>query len=188
MLTKITLHNTPIEYTIKHSRRTRRLRVAVYCDASVVVTAPFSFSEHKIERFLHERAEWVLGTIARFLKMGKKTRLAGGKKEYLQNRESARAFVMKKIAEVNQKYNFTFGRISIRNQVSRWGSCSKKRNLNFNYKITLLPEHLAEYIIAHELCHLREFNHSRNFWNLVAKSIPDYRARVKELHKNYSLR
>ncbi len=72
------------------------------------------------------------------------------------------------------------------NQRTKWGSCSKKGNLNFNYKIALMPEKIADYIVVHELCHLKEFNHSRKFWNLVVKIIPDYLEIKKEL-KNKSL-
>jgi len=66
---------------------------------------------------------------------------------------------------------------------SRWGSCSVSGNLNFNYKLIHLPEDIAEYIVAHELCHLAEFNHSKKFWELVSKTIPDHKLRRKRLKK-----
>ena len=84
----------------------------------------------------------------------------------------------------NQFYGFTFGRVTIKNHKSRWGSCSKKGNLNFNYKIALLPSELADYIIVHELCHLGEFNHSSRFWALVAKAIPNHRVLRARLRFN----
>lgn len=108
---------------------------------------------------------------------------AMGRKGYLVHKESARELVMRKIAEWNALYGFTVGRVSIKNQTTRWGSCSSKGNLNFNYRIALLPEHLADYIIVHELCHLKEFNHSQKFWDLVGKAIPDYAVRREELRK-----
>lgn len=76
--------------------------------------------------------------------------------------------------------------ITIRNQSSRWGSCSRKGNLSFNYRIALLPPELADYIIVHELCHLGEFNHSKKFWDLVEKTIPNWpklRAELKVYNK-----
>ncbi len=105
------------------------------------------------------------------------------KAEYLKYKDRAKIFVINKIAELNKNYGYEINRITIRNQKTRWGSCSKKGNVNFNYKIVLLPEKLAEYIIVHEICHLGEFNHSANFWNLVAQTVPDYKEKRKELHK-----
>lgn len=81
-------------------------------------------------------------------------------------------------------YAFTYHRVSIRNQRTRWGSCSRKGNLNFSYKLALLPPQLADYLIVHELCHLGQFNHSPAFWALVELAIPDYRTRRDEL-KNW---
>ncbi len=185
MRKSIILCNREIEYTIKKSDRARRLRLAVYCDASVVVTIPANFNEHKIEKFLREKAGWVLKKVDYFLRLGKTMQIGGGRREYKKYREQAREFVSAKIEEINKIYNFSFGKVFIKNHKTRWGSCSKKRNLNFNYKIIFLPAPLAEYIVAHELCHLRAFNHSSVFWSLVERAVPDYKWRVKELRKNF---
>ena len=67
-----------------------------------------------------------------------------------------------------------FGRVAIRDQKSRWGSCSAKRNLNFNWKLIMAPPEVLDYVVIHELCHLIEFNHSRRFWSLVEKQMPEY--------------
>src|SRR3989338_8512444 len=120
--------------------------------------------------------------------IGKVMRIGGGRREYKKHCEQAREFVLKKIESINKIYKFCFKKISIRNQKTRWGSCSKNLNLNFNYKIIFLPERLAEYIIAHELCHLQEFNHSRNFWNLLSTAVPDCRQCRKDLRKGISLK
>jgi predicted metal-dependent hydrolase len=101
-------------------------------------------------------------------------------KNYLENKNKAFELVKERIEYFNTFYNFKWDRIVVRNQKTRWGSCSKRGNLNFNYKIALLPQKSSDYIIVHELCHLGEFNHSRKFWDLVAKTIPDY----KEIRKN----
>ena len=66
------------------------------------------------------------------------------------------------------------GRVTIREQKSRWGSCSGKGNLNFNWKLIMAPPEVLDYVVVHELCHLREFNHSPRFWALVAAQLPDY--------------
>lgn len=67
-----------------------------------------------------------------------------------------------------------FGRVAIRDQKSRWGSCSAKKNLNFNWKLIMAPEEALRYVVIHELCHLIEFNHSQRFWALVASQMPEY--------------
>jgi predicted metal-dependent hydrolase len=90
---------------------------------------------------------------------------------------------MQKIIYFNSFYNFKYNKIFIKNHQRRWGSCSSKRNLNFNYKIIFLPERLQNYLIVHELCHLKEMNHSKGFWALVAKTIPDYEKLNKQLKK-----
>ena len=101
--------------------------------------------------------------------------------DFLRYKENALALVQQRIEDFNRLYNFEYRNIRVKNQVSRWGSCSKKGNLNFNYRIALLPKHLADYVIAHELCHLGELNHSRNFWNLVGRAIPNYKEVRKKL-------
>ncbi|MDH5442067.1 MAG: M48 family metallopeptidase [Candidatus Nomurabacteria bacterium] len=94
---------------------------------------------------------------------------------YNEHRETARNIVIEKIEYWNKFYGFTFGRISIRAQRTRWGSCSSKSNLNFNYLIVFLPSDLQDYLIVHELCHLQEMNHGAQFWKLVEQTIPDYK-------------
>lgn len=103
------------------------------------------------------------------------------KKEYLQYKDRARELVYRRLEYFNALYGYTYKRISIRNQKTRWGSCSKQGNLNFHYKIAFLPEHLADYIIVHELCHLKEMNHSKKFWDQVARTMPDHKARRRQL-------
>jgi predicted metal-dependent hydrolase len=103
----------------------------------------------------------------------------------IRKREEARCFVENRLSYFNKKYNFKINRVAIKNTSTRWGSCSSKRNLNYNYKIIYLRPELADYLIVHELCHLGEMNHSRRFWVLVAKTIPDYIKINKELkHTN----
>jgi predicted metal-dependent hydrolase len=76
---------------------------------------------------------------------------------------------------------FEYGKIFIKNQRTRWGSCSSKKNLNFNYRIALLPAELQDYLVVHELCHLQEFNHGKKFWDLVGGQIPGYKELDKRL-------
>lgn len=97
------------------------------------------------------------------------------------HKETARTLVHDRLAHWNQLYAYSYNRVAIRNQRTRWGSCSSRKNLNFNYRIALLPADLVDYVVVHELCHLKEFNHSKSFWSLVATAMPDYIARKKKL-------
>jgi hypothetical protein len=99
------------------------------------------------------------------------------------NREIARILVENRLSYFNKLYNFEINRIAIKNTKSRWGSCSKKKNLNFNYRIIFLEPKFADYLVVHELCHLGEFNHSKKFWNLVEKTIPDYKNIDKKIRR-----
>ncbi len=103
--------------------------------------------------------------------------------KFLEYKEKARTLVLERLLHFNQHYKFTYGRVSIRNQTSRWGSCSSKGNLNFNYKIALIPPELADYIVVHELCHRGQFNHSQKFWDLVGEVLPEYEKLKEDLRK-----
>jgi predicted metal-dependent hydrolase len=102
-------------------------------------------------------------------------------KHYITHKEETRKLALARLTHFNQFYNLTWNRVAIRNQRRCWGSCSAKKNLNFNYKILFLPPHLADYIIVHELCHLTHLHHGKEFWDLVAQQLPDYRALLTEL-------
>lgn len=109
---------------------------------------------------------------------------------YWQNKELARRLVVERIAHFNTIYGVVIARISIRNQKTRWGSASKKGNLNFHHAIIHLPPELADLIIVHELCHLKEFSHSKKFWDLVALAVPNWRElrrKLRNIAKNPSL-
>ncbi len=176
----IRLNNNPVKYTLKTSSKAKRMRLAIYCDGSLVVTRPFWLSDRKVERFILEKSSWVIKKLEHFKNFTTSLPVSG-KSHYLKYKSETYKFIEERIKYYNEFYNFKFNRINIKNQKTRWGSCSKKGNLNFNYRILFLPKRVADYIIVHELCHIKEFNHSKNFWNLVAERLPDHKNLRKEL-------
>lgn len=105
------------------------------------------------------------------------------KKHYAKHKEAARALVHARVGYFNTFYRFAVGKVFIKNTKSRWASCSQLGNLNFNYKIVLLPEAVADYLVVHELCHLAEFNHGPAFWALVSQACPNYRELRRQLRE-----
>ena len=102
---------------------------------------------------------------------------------YHTHRARALRFIRDKVRLWNTQYQFSYSRVTVRNQSTRWGSCSSQGTLSFHYRLLFLPEHLTDYVIVHELCHLRHMNHSLRFWREVARTIPDYRRRRHELRR-----
>lgn len=137
-----------------------------------------------VERFVNSKKDWIEKKLQYFDSLPKKRIFP--REYYLKNKETARKIIQNKVDKFSRELALEYKKISIRDQKTRWGSCSKLGNLNFNYKIILLPEHLQNYIVIHELCHLQELNHSKKFWSLVEKVCPDYKKYRQEL-KNINL-
>lgn len=172
---RATLCSKKVEYTVKKHRQAKRLKLAIYCDGSCVVTAPWWVSMEKVDKFVRQNAEWVIEKMRKMKRIGRQSVFAtSNREEYLKLRETARELVKKRLEKYNEYYGFKYSRVAIRDTKTRWASCSSKGNLNFNYKILFLPLRYADYIIVHELCHLKEFNHGKRFWNLVAETIPEH--------------
>ncbi len=101
--------------------------------------------------------------------------LRRNKLQYQKYKAQARVVTHARLAFYNAFYQLPLRKVFIKSLKSRWGSCSERGNLNFNYLLLFLPPAVQDYVIVHELCHLQEFNHSPAFWALVAKTIPNYR-------------
>lgn len=108
--------------------------------------------------------------------------IAGTAEEYARHREEAKKYIEQRLQELNTEYGFVYKRVTVKNQKTRWGSCSHKGNLNIHYKVALLPKELGDYVLTHELCHLVELNHSKKFWALVARTVPNYAQLRARLH------
>jgi hypothetical protein len=160
-----------MQYTLKRSSRARSMRLAIQPDGAVVVTAPLFFGLESIEKFLAQHSAWAMRAIE---KTKGRTVINIPHADIPRLKREALALAHERCAHYAKLYGFSYKKITIRAQKTRWGSCSKNGNLSFNYKIAALPAYLAEYIVVHEICHFGEMNHSRAFWALVARHVPDH--------------
>lgn len=174
-----------IDYTLKKSMRAKNVRITITRDARVVVTLPYNLSEVLVKKFVLDKVLWVEKNLEiiknRPLENKEYRSPSGSKKEFETHKKEALRIVKERLEYFNKEYGYTWNNVSIKNVSSRWGSCSKKGNLNFSYKVLLLSPSLRDYIVVHELCHLGQFNHSSTFWDLVEKTIPHYKILRKEL-------
>ena len=168
--------------TVKKYRSARRFRITLHRDGSVLLTLPLFVSYVRGMAFLESKAEWLREKSVKLSSNPENILLRGSKQEYKEHILETPQLIEKRLAYFGKLYNVTWRHVYIRNQKTRWGSCSRKKDLSFNYRLLFLPEHLRGYVIVHELCHLREFNHSQKFWTLVGKTFPDYKKLRNELH------
>ena len=183
MQRKIKLYNTDVVYTIRSSRRAKKVRLTMYCDVGLVVTLPAAMPLRNAEQFIRQKAQWIIKTLDFF---SQQTVILSPRERGMakhEAREQARVFIRDRVEHFNKILKFSHNRIFIKAHKRKWGSCSHRKNLNFNYRILFLPQALADYIIIHELCHLQEMSHSKKFWGLIEKILPDWRERQKQLRK-----
>ena len=186
MQREFTLCGKVVSYTLKLSSRARKVSATVYPNGALVVSVPKHLTESAAQRFLREKQNWVLKNLAK-AESSPVIVLPNHKgRQYALLRRSAELFIERAILQFNVLYHFSYNTVRVRNVRRQWGSCSAKKNLSFSYKLILLPEELAHYIVVHELCHLKEMNHSHAFWHLVERAFPHYRRLEKEL-RSYQL-
>lgn len=176
------MHVRQVSYTIRQSKRAKHIRLSIKADGTVVVTQPIGVSRAYIEKIIIEKKQWIVRKM-HFLEnnaVQHRSSLA----EYKKSRTETLSRVQSRVEYYNTLYGYAYKRISVRNQQLRWGSCSRRGNLNFNYRIVNLPQNLMDYIIVHELCHLAELNHSVKFWKLVERAIPRYKECRNELRQH----
>lgn len=176
---------------IRSNRKT--LAIQINPDLSVTVRAPMYAPQSDIERILREKEGWIQKHIEKIREQEEKKKETQGESvesEYLTNEEikkladKALQHIPKRVSYYAKQIGVTYGKITIRNQKTRWGSCSSKGNLNFNCLLMLTPSEVINYVVVHELCHRKEMNHSVAFWAEVEKVLPDYKEQVKWLKEN----
>src|SRR5581483_4993521 len=127
---EIQTQNQTIPYQIKVSHRARRMRINIASDTAVTVTLPWGMGESAAERFVRSKLDWIIKGVNYFRNHKPVMVFKSGRREYLKHKQAARVLAKSKLEYWNQFYNLSYKRISIRNAKTRWGSCSKKGNLN----------------------------------------------------------
>lgn len=180
-------NGTKISVKIRCSAR-KTVALEVKASGEVIARVPNRFLAADAEAFIERHRAWILKKVELTkVRELKRQELAFPKIEELTAKdiEDIRKKLVEKTMFYAEKMKVSVRRITIRNQKTRWGSCSSKGNLNFNYRLYYLPEEILEYVIVHELAHRRHMNHSKEFWEEVAFFYPNYKAcreRLKEYH------
>jgi predicted metal-dependent hydrolase len=170
----LSLSDGEVPVAIRTVARVRAIRVSVDREGAVRISKPRWVAKRDAFAFAAKHVPWIEGE--RRARVATRRAYPHLALSYdTTTRRAARARAEALVADVNRTYGFRVGSVSIRNQSTRWGSCSQEGNLSFNYRIVSLSPELATYLVAHELCHIAEPNHGPRFWELVGRAVPEYR-------------
>lgn len=170
-----------IKYELIRSRR-KSLSLQVKMDGSVVVRSPQRLAKYRVDKFVEDHEEWIIAQQKKVAQYQENVHVITDE-ERREGIERAKQIFPERVAYFATRMGVSYNRITIREQKTRWGSCSSAGNLNFNWKLVLLPSELLDYVVVHELAHRKEMNHSARFWAVVEKELPDYMERREKLKK-----
>lgn len=177
-----------LPYTLIRSNR-KSCSISITPDGRITVRVPLLISDREIRHLLTDRQNWI---ITKYLEQQQKqarmpvsdltdTQRAALTQRYIA---AAREYFPKRAAHFQQFTGGTYSRITIRDQKTRWGSCSARGTLSFNWRLMLAPPAILDYVVVHELCHLTHMDHSAAFWQAVEAVYPDYRSARKWLKEH----
>ncbi len=181
LVSTLMIDDSETSVIIRKRARSKTLRLSVGADGRVVLSVPRFISLLFAKRFLATKQDWITAARERMRVLPPRLLHQGDKEEYQAVKEEARRRITERVIFFERHYGSTARSLSVRNQRSRFGSCSARGHLSFNYRLLFLPPDLFDYVIVHEVCHLKELNHSRQFWGLVAETVPDYQERKQRL-------
>ena len=170
----------PIEY---QPQKRKTLSITIKPNGHLQIKAPEGMSEQEIERFLRQKQFWIYKQAKRVAEK-QKNRREYSEQEKRVLKEKARGILTERTEYYKQILNVDYTKIRIAEQKTRWGSCSGRGVISYNWRLILMPDMILDYVVVHELCHLIEMNHSKAFWNLVGTVLPDYQKRRAWLKEN----
>ena len=166
---------------LERSERAKHINISIKPPSKIRVAVPISVSFKKAGKLVLSKTDWINKHLVRISDIADKRKVLSP-----LDRNEAREVLEKRINMLSKKYSFSFNKLNIRNQKTRWGSCSSSNNINLNAKLLHLSEDLIDYVILHELVHTKIKNHSKDFWNMLDKHIANSRFYHKRL-KQYRL-
>ena len=174
-----------ITYVIQKSRR-RSISVSVMTDNRVLVKAPYRTTERTVQEFLLSKKDWITKHLEKQNMEEEKAESLGllSADEIKQIKKQALKIIPQRVEYWAYKIGVTYGRIAIRLQSSRWGSCAQNGNLKFNCLLVIMPPEIMDSVVVHELCHRRHMNHSKEFYAEIDRVFPDYKCCNKWLKDN----
>ena len=193
MVYEININGLTIPYMLIKSSRRRSISIQIGTAGQMTVRCPYFATKKMVERFLYEKQAWIYKHYTDMIKKAEETDaddlqspIRANEAPALVNKHKkyARKIFEARVAYFHQFTGGNFTSITIRDQKTRWGSCSGRGTLSFNWRLILAPPEILDYVVVHELCHLTHMNHSREFWDLVGSVIPDYKVRRKWLKEN----
>lgn len=171
---------------IKSNRRS--IGITVKPGGEIVVRAPRLMSNSAILSFALEKESWIIKTYLKQSKIQpahayeeKSSQTLALEKRY---RDAAKDYIPKRVEYYHSYTGGNYTKITIRDQKTRWGSCSSNGTLSFSFRLMMAPPRVLDYVVVHELCHLTYMNHSKEFWNMVENILPDYKEHRKWLKEN----
>lgn len=175
-----------LPYVLRSHARAKGVSIRLGTQGELVVIKPKRWRSSLVVAHLEQQGEQIVQKLAFWREEREKKQNSHRYPPYALAKEHARLFLEQRLCQLNDRYGFVYKKVRVCNQKTRWGSCSKRGTISVNYRVAHLPTDLADYVLVHELCHLKEMNHSRAFWDLVAQRIPEYLERRRQL-KMYAL-
>lgn len=181
-MAKSTIHK---KVEVVYSNR-KSVAIQIKPDGTVVLRAPYGVPKRELNRILEEKSAWIEAHLQEIKEQEAEQKALPkfSKQEIKELANKALAYIPERVKYYAPIVGVNYTRITIRNQKTRWGSCSSKGGLNFNCLLMLTPPEVVDYVVVHELCHRKEMNHSKAFWDEVEKVLPDYKSAKRWLKEN----
>lgn len=207
---ELNINGVTIPYTLVKSSRRRSIAVQIGAGGKMTVRSPYLVTKGMVDGFLREKQDWIYKHYTEAVKKAAEAGIGFGDSRFgdrncggfdngdlhspigakedpalvNKHKKYARKIFEARVAYFHQFTGGDYTSITIRDQKTRWGSCSGRGTLSFNWRLILAPPEILDYVVVHELCHLTHMNHSKEFWGLVGKILPDYKIRRKWLKEN----